>query len=394
MATITIEIGRINKSEQRPVSFLVCSGKSKKRIPTEIFLEKGELSPNGKKIRNTHKAQLVERFRRQLVDKLFELSLDLDGVDYDAAYIAQRLTMKPDTIDFFRFTEEWMQTTKTKDLRNYKAMLNALERYLGRRSLDIKDITYNVLFGFERFLNGKPRAQSQYLGIMRHLFREAMRWYNTDYDQVIKNDPFMRYRVPKQIIRKGVRSLSLEQLMAVYHYEGRKGSRAELARDCFILSFCLMGMNSVDMYEVRKFDGNYLKYCRAKTRGRRSDEAYIEVRVHPCVRALIDKYRDKSKARVFNFYKRYADAPAFNSNLNKGLKYVGEACGIEDLEFYQARHTFATLSRNMMRFSKGDVDEALNHVGTLGIADIYIKKDFAIINDNNFKLLDEVFEEK
>ena len=60
-------------------------------------------------------------------------------------------------------------------------------------------------------------------------------------------------------------------------------------------------------------------------------------------------------------------------------------------EIYQARHTFATLSRNLMKFSKGDVDEALNHVGNYEIADVYITKDFSIINDNNFKLLDKVF---
>ena len=61
------------------------------------------------------------------------------------------------------------------------------------------------------------------------------------------------------------------------------------------------------------------------------------------------------------------------------------------LQFYQARHTFATLSRNMMKFSKSDVDEALNHVGSYDIADVYITKDFSIINENNFKLIDKVF---
>ena len=64
---------------------------------------------------------------------------------------------------------------------------------------------------------------------------------------------------------------------------------------------------------------------------------------------------------------------------------------IRKFQFYQARHTFATLSRNLMKFSKGDVDEALNHVGNYEIADVYITKDFSIINDNNFKLLDKVF---
>ena len=91
------------------------------------------------------------------------------------------------------------------------------------------------------------------------------------------------------------------------------------------------------------------------------------------------------------WYLTHNDYEGFNKNLNIGLKTVGKAVGISDLEFYQARHTFATLSRNLMKFSKGDVDEALNHVGSFEVADIYIAKDFSIINDNNYKLIKRVF---
>ena len=47
------------------------------------------------------------------------------------------------------------------------------------------------------------------------------------------------------------------------------GSRAEMARDCFLMSFCLMGMNAVDLYGVREYDGRSLTYNRTKTRDRR-----------------------------------------------------------------------------------------------------------------------------
>ena len=60
-------------------------------------------------------------------------------------------------------------------------------------------------------------------------------------------------------------------------------------------------------------------------------------------------------------------------------------CGTNKIFFLICIATFS------MKFSKGDVDEALNHVGNYEIADVYITKDFSIINDNNFKLLDKVF---
>jgi len=390
MATITIEIGKKNKKRLHPVSFLICEGRTKKRIPMGINVADSELTTNGKRVKEPEKAKMIEQKRRELQERLDALQLDvLGGSTMDATEIAERIVAKEEVTDFFTFAEDWLRRNDVKGAKNYVTMLNSLESYLGKRRLPFKMITYKLLEDYEQHLKDKPRAQSLYLGLMRHLYREAMRRYNTDYETVIQNDPFQRYRVPKQQMKKGVRALTLKQLLAIYRYKGEPYSRAQLARDCFVLSFCLMGMNSVDMYSAKTLTRGVLKYNRTKTKDRRSDDAYIEVKVHPVIARLIKKYRDTD--RVFTFHRRYGSPEDFNRAINVGLKAVGEAVGIDGLQFYQARHTFATLSRNLMHFSKGDVDEALNHVGSYDIADIYIQKDFSVINDNNFKLLDKVF---
>lgn len=388
MATINLEIGKKNKKGVHPVSFLVSHGSSKKRIPTEIFVASSELSSNGKRIKNIMKAQFIEKMRRHFEDRLFEISFELVGRDVDASYIVERLISHQDNLDFFKFADEWLAHSTAKGKKNYQTMLNALESHLGKRTLPFSFITYTMLKGFEESLSNKTRAKSLYLGLMRHLYREAMLRYNNDHEQIIKNDPFLRYKVPREQLKKGVRAITLDELLKIYHYDGQ--GRAMLARDCFILSFCLMGINSVDLYECKEYKNDTLCYDRTKTKDRRSDSAHIEVSVHPFIKGLVKKYRDTY--RVFNFYKRYSTAENFNKALNIGLKEVGKSVGIDGLQFYQARHTFATLSRNLMRFSKSDVDEALNHVGTLDIADVYIAKDFSIINENNFKLIEKVFE--
>lgn len=388
MPTLTIEIKK-GRNKSNSVSFLICAKKTKKRISTGITVADSELSSNRKKIKNVAKAMLIETKRREFQDKLDQLLIDTIGRDVDAEYIVRHLLSSPESIDFFSFADDWLLHSSIKGKKNYICMLNALEHLIGRRELPFTSITYDFLKGFEENLRKKPRAQSLYLGLMRHLYREAMRRYNTDFDQVIKNDPFLRYRVPRQIIKQGVRALTLQQLMDVCHFKGRPHSRAQLARDCFMLSFCLMGMNSVDLYNATARKGNTICYNRTKTKDRRNDNAYIEVAIQPCIANVVKMYA--SKARVFNFYQRYSSAYDFNAAINKGLKEIGKSIGIDGLNFYQARHTFATLSRNLMRFSKGDVDEALNHVGSLELADIYIKKDFSIINDNNARLLQTIF---
>ena len=390
MATLKIEIKSGVGRKTFSVSFLVCQGKSKKRIPTGIKVAPSELSANGKRIKDLNKARLIEKMRRDLQDRLDGLSLELTGRDVDASEIVRRITLSRDgeTLDFFEFTEKWMSETSTKSKEIYVCMLKSLSLFVGCKRLPFREITYRFLSGYEAFLRGKPRAQSLYIGLMRHMYRIALREYGNIVYGDVAGDPFLRYRVPRQVQKKGVRALTADELCRIARYEGT-GVRDTLARDCFLLSFCLMGMNTVDMYQCETYRNGMICYNRAKTKDRRYDSAYIEVVVHERVKALMERYRGKS--RVFSFSSRYYTAQTFNRNVNIGLKVVGKAVGIDNLQFYQARHTFATLSRNMMKFAKSDVDEALNHVGSYDIADVYIKKDFTIINENNMKLLDRVF---
>ena len=390
MATLKIEIKSGVGRKTFSVSFLVCQGKSKKRIPTGIKVTSSDLSANGKRIKDVNKARLIEKMRRDLQDRLDVLSLELTGCDMDASEIVRRITLsrEGEVLDFFVFAEKWLSETTIKGKANYRCMLNSLSSYIGCRRLSFREITYKFLSGFEVFLKDKPRAQSLYIGQMRHLYRIALREYGNVLSDT-SGDPFLRYRVPRQVQKKGVRALSADELFRVATYEG-SSVRDVLARDCFLLSFCLMGMNTVDMYHCETYRDGMICYNRAKTKDRRYDGAYIEVAVHERVKALVERYRGKGK--VFSFSNRYRAASTFNQNINVGLKDVGKAVGIDSLQFYQARHTFATLSRNMMKFAKSDVDEALNHVGSCDIADVYIKKDFTIINENNMKLLDRIFD--
>ena len=396
MATITTEFGKLSSKGQRAVYLRVRDKKTEKRIATGVKVDESEISPRTKKIKNFEKAQTVEKLRMELMYKMTSIAPEINySANMDAARIVSTLVMqeKTESLDFFTFAEDWISKNSLKSTKNYKCTLSALESYLGVRKLDFSQINYTLLKNFELYLSDRPRAKSMYLGYMRHLYREAMLEYNTDEATVIKNDPFMRYKAPKQVLKKGVRALSVQDILKVYHYKGidPKG-RPQLARDCFILSFCLMGMNSADLYNATVLQKGVVKYNRTKTKDRRSDDAYIEVKVHPFIKQLMKKYAGNS--HVFNFYQRYAGFEEMNAALNKGLKEVGKAIGIPKLQFYQARHTFATLSRNMMKFSKSDVDEALNHVGSYGIADVYITKDFNIINENNFKLIEEVFKDE
>ena len=165
--------------------------------------------------------------------------------------------------------------------------------------------------------------------------------------------------------------------------------RRDMAKDCFVMSFCLMGMNSVDMYNAKDFDGETLTYERTKTKDRRSDNALIAVKVHPFIRQQIEKY--KGKDYLFTFRKRYSSASDFNRSLNIGLKDIGRELNIDNLQFYSARHSMATIAVNDVGISKYVVNDMLNHVEpSMKVTDLYIKKDFTAINEANFRFIDYI----
>ncbi len=387
MATLSIEIGKPKKDGQMKVNVMLCHASKRKRIPTNIFLEPGDLTRSGN-ISNKRKRHLIDDLLDTYRDRIYEAELELTGRKVTVDELANMIIGKEKKEhDFFTFADDWISKSKLKWLPNYNCALNALEKHLGRRTLAFSEITYDLLDGFCKSLDGLQRAPSMYIRIIKQLIKEARLRYNTDTNIAIPFTTADNFKTPKEVTAKKERSIDVATLRKIIAYTGI--GRAGLARDCYVLSFCMMGINSVDLYTCTTIKGDTITYNRSKTKTRRDDEAYIEVDVHDFLKPLMKKY--KGRSRIFDFYTRYANFQNFNSNLNKGLKTMCEDLGIEKITFYSARHTWASIARNELHIDKYTIHEALNHiVDDMAITDRYIKKDFTLINEANKKVIDFV----
>ena len=84
---------------------------------------------------------------------------------------------------------------------------------------------------------------------------------------------------------------------------------------------------------------------------------------------------------------------SFYDSVITGLRRLKKRLGWDVLQFYQFRHSWASIARNELGIDKATVDEGLNHVGDNRIADIYIKKDYRHINEANRKVIEYLFGE-
>ena len=398
MAKISIEYGKIKSDGGRNVMLRLVSGKTQKHIPIGVSLEKGDyrVYPDGRiRVTNDEKYFSIEDTLADLTRKMNAILKDSLGLTLTADDLYAAMARKGGgdvrAMNFFSFADDYLSKTEIKGKKNYVTMLNSLQRYnMGLRMLPFASVTFSFLQGYSLSLKDKPRAQSLYLGALRHIYKQACLMYNDDDNTYLSPTLFDRFKVPRQK-PKGQRALSVDVLREFFSFPAETG-REELARDCCMLSLCLMGTNSVDLYNARTYRDGKLIYERTKTKDRRSDSARIEIDVHDIVKPLFEKYRSSDGKHVFLFAERYADPQQFNRAINIGLKGIGKRMGVDGLQFYQFRHSVASIARNELNYAKSDIDEMLNHVGGNRIADIYIKRDFSVINEINRRVIEYLFE--
>ena len=389
-----------------------------KRLATSLFATSKDLTKDLKIKQTSPLKREVDNLIRGYQDKCAKLQIELNHYTLDDVmdYLNGERE-KQQTIDFIKFSREWIASTSIKGAPNYTTAVNALVRFVGKEELDINLVTQDFLEGFKSFLNTEREARTKklmqqgkrvpsnrtlslYLVSIKKLFNEAKKKYNRKEKNLIliPHSPFDDFSIPRQEAtrKRAIPSDIIKKVWKLPYKDMKKGykstCRYNLAKDCFILSFCLMGMNSADLYFATDLKNGTISYNRTKTKARRLDEAKMQVDIPKLVMPIVDKYRDKSGKRIFDFYRYYADEKSFNKAINYGLKEIGSLLGIDDLEYYAARHSWATIALNKVGIDKYTIHAALNHVDdAMKVTDIYIERDFVNENKANAKVVKYVF---
>lgn len=365
-------------------------------IPTTEYVTKKELTPSFK-IKNQNIVDKCDELIRHYRKKISELNLEINDVGIDE--LINYITAKNKSgLSFTDYANKWLKESTSKGKKNYQTAVNALKKFIGRDNILFHEVTVNVMNEFVKSLSDKPRAASLYANAIVKIFNDARDFYNDeDNDVIMIKHSLRKFHAPRQNVAEK-RALPLEVIRRIFAlpYDNRiiKGmqSRHDLALDCFRLSFCLMGMNSTDMFSASVLNGSTVVYKRNKTKDRRSDGAEMQVNVPVQIKSLFEKYKDRTGERVFNFYKRFSSPESFNRAINLGLKEVADDIGLGGLQFYSARHSMATIALNDVRIDKYTVNDMLCHTDpAMKVTELYIKKDFAPINEANEKLMNFVF---
>lgn len=272
----------------------------------------------------------------------------------------------------------------------YMQTLRRMEAYdAGIRDKGFEDITREWLQGFDRFMertSPSKNARNIHLRNIRAVFNDAI-----DDDKTTAY-PFRKFKI--RPVPTAKRSLTVEQLRTLFDYPVEEYQRRHL--DMFKLTFYLIGINTVDLYNLERItaDGR-VEYVRAKT-GRE-----YSIKVEPEAMEIIERYRGKKKLLdIADTYNNHVD---WRKRMNTALQRIGEVeIGkhgkksvspiFPEITTYWARHTWATLAAEL-EIPKETIAAALGHGGNT-VTDIYINFNNRKIDEANRKVIDFVSNKK
>ena len=316
---------------------------------------------------------LIKEMRKALAD-VNPFELEEHDVDWVLSRIRSRLAGNAFSLDFFRWADSYIVCKGESTRKIYLSAINSLARYLGRREIDINDITRKMVLDFVDWVDAqstiKGLTSGRYVTALGHIYRKAKDRHN-DEDSgliVIPRDPFGSVHVePEGKAGKAQVCLPVETIQMIIDDTDCK---ARYALDVFLLSFTLMGANFADLRDAVPVDGDVWEYKRRKVAERTG--ATIEARIYPEMTPYIDRLRGKGEWWL-NVLRMSDTENLMRMRVNYRLHRWCEAKGIEPFTMYAARHSWATLARRN-GVDKSVVDDALGHKGDHPLVDIYAER--------------------
>lgn len=241
----------------------------------------------------------------------------------------------------FKQVSEHYQKELTEDGRgSYAGMLkNSLRLFAEFANGDIylSEINAITISNFERWLKRKGVSQtyiSMTLSMTRTIINRAIKAQLVAYGV----HPFAYWKRPADPEREI--DMTVEAVRAIRDARPRL-KKHRMARDIFMLSYYLGGINLVDLLEI-KFKGvSVLEYIRHKSRNMKMSDKRISFTIQPEAKELITKYMNRNTGRLdFGYKFSYKNFLAY---VTRSIKSLSKDLNLPDYKkicYYSARKSF------------------------------------------------------
>lgn len=242
---------------------------------------------------------------------------------------------------------------------NYAKLLERNCRYFTeftKGEFLLSEITPEIINNYDRYLRNTKKVGETTIGMMMSRTRTIIN--RGVKKQLVKYDiaPFAYYSIKSSPVREV--DLTVENLIRIKK-STPKEKKLRVARDLFMLSFYLGGINLADLLDIDFRKLPIIEYTRRKARNLKQGDQRIVITIPEIAMPIINEWVNRNTGKLdfgynfsySNFYRyltRSLNALAVDLNINQKVVY------------YSARKTFAQFASEL-GIPDGVIDYCLGH---------------------------------
>ena len=335
-------------------------------LPTSITLEKKFWDSRSNKVLQKYpNAKLLNLAIAKKKLTIEEVLFSQDNVEELSIHELKLVLNRQDSrTSFNEFTRKLIGKLKKENkygnAQVYEQTLSKLESHFGG-TLSFNQVSYGLLCS----LRDKMTTEGMSVNGMSVYFRTIRAIYNKAIEANLVDRslyPFYRFKIRNE--QTLVRALTMEELKAVAALKLEPGGAQWDARNYFLLSYSLIGMNLIDMCMLtsQNVQGDRINFKRQKT-----GKVY-SVKLNNLSRQILEHYAQdgyyllpllSENKLPMSEVKRISKQST--KTLNKHLKRIGEELGLNvKLTTYVARHTWASTAKKL-GYTNELIADAMGH---------------------------------
>lgn len=254
------------------------------------------------------------------------------------------------------------------------------------------EIDYSFIYRFDKWLENKACEKKEQHGLkinskaihlvnIRTIWNYAIKIKIADYKKYPFRD-FKIRRAPKSEIDY-LPLNSMRKLLELDFSHMKAAQNLEIARDFFMLSFYLCGINPADLWSLPKPVNGVILFTRKKIEWREPQQ--VKFFVPDEAQKIINKYSDGPT--LLNFNQHYASFDSFYSFVRHRLDRIGQFIDQPNITLCWSRYTWSTYATKLGA-QEYVIDKMLGHTPRTLLGQRYAKfewEDGAVINQKVIK---------
>lgn len=365
MATLKLTIfkAKVLKDGRHKIRVAVCHKQETCYIVTRFIIDNLSQFKNGQVVKRPDAAVINTKLR----NILNEYQEKLDSIKcismYDCKQLREILVNSApagQTAATFQAVAKSYISELIEDGReNYAKLLERNCRYFmefTKGEFLLSEITPEIINNYDRYLRNNKKVGETTIGMMmsrtRTIINRAIKKQLVRYD--VK--PFAYYSIKSSPVREV--DITVENLTKIKNYTPSE-KKFRVARDCFMLSFYLGGINLVDLLEIDFKKKDVIEYVRKKPRNTKQGDQRIIIAIPDEAKSIIKEWMNSNTGKLdFGYKFTYSN---FYRYLTRNLNTIAENLNInQKLVFYSARKSFAQFASEL-GISDGVIDYCLGH---------------------------------